>query len=371
MTDALVKLSNATQALAEAKNLDEVKHIRDLATAAQAYARAAHLGLEAQNHAAEIKLRAERKAGEMLAQLATDQGGVGRRGKHDIIGSLSNAGQTSSEFALVLDETNTSRQDANRWQQIARLPEPVFEQHVAETTAAGRELTTGGTLKAVKEHKRRSHKAEREREAAETEVSFPAWLMVGDFREVGAAIPDNSVDMIFTDPPYDERSAKLYGDLAAFGLRVLKPGGICLAYSGQMHLPEVYFGMGRHLEYMWTCGIGHSGGATPFRKWRIFNIWKPLLMYGKPPVGAWWDVSFRDFTTGGREKDVHAWQQAVGEAEHYIGAMCPRGGIVCDPFLGGGTSLVAAKRLGMRYIGIEINQLTANLARQRIEECGG
>ncbi len=65
----LVKLEGAVKALAEARTLEEVKHVHDIATAAAEYARAARLGLEAQNHAAEIKLRAERKAGELLAGL--------------------------------------------------------------------------------------------------------------------------------------------------------------------------------------------------------------------------------------------------------------------------------------------------------------
>lgn len=79
MTDALANLSAATQALAAASTLEEVKQIHDMAQAAQTYARAAKLGLEAQNHAAEIKLRAERKAGELLAQLERDErAGAGR-----------------------------------------------------------------------------------------------------------------------------------------------------------------------------------------------------------------------------------------------------------------------------------------------------
>jgi hypothetical protein len=72
--NALVKLEGAVRMLAEAGTLEEVKHVHDIAQAAAEYARAARLGLEAQNYAAEIKLRAERKAGEMLAGLERQPG---------------------------------------------------------------------------------------------------------------------------------------------------------------------------------------------------------------------------------------------------------------------------------------------------------
>lgn len=192
------------------------------------------------------------------------------------------------------------------------------------------------------------------------------WLLVGDFRVVGAQIPDESVDLIFTDPPYDEASAVLYGDLAAFAARVLRPGGLLLAYSGQLHLPQIYASMGLHLDYLWTCAIGHAAGATWFRKWHLLNQWKPILMYGKPPIVAWWRVSFADYVSGGKEKSDHPWQQSLAEATHYISALCPAGGLVLDPFAGSGTTLLAAKQLCLRYIGIEKDPSTARRARARV-----
>lgn len=61
MNNALAKLDIATRMLAEVRTVDEAKDIIDLAEAARVYARQVDLGLEAQNHAAEIKLRAQRK----------------------------------------------------------------------------------------------------------------------------------------------------------------------------------------------------------------------------------------------------------------------------------------------------------------------
>jgi hypothetical protein len=62
-------LDQATRILADAKSLDDIKSIRDKAEAARTYIKAARLGLELQNRAAEVKLRAERKAGQFLKSL--------------------------------------------------------------------------------------------------------------------------------------------------------------------------------------------------------------------------------------------------------------------------------------------------------------
>lgn len=202
--------------------------------------------------------------------------------------------------------------------------------------------------------------------ASVSPVEIP-WLLVGDFRSVGQQVPDASVDLIFTDPPYDEAASALFDDLAQFAARVLKPGGILLTYSGQLHLPQIYAAMGQHLQYMWTCAIGHGGGANWIRKWHLLNQWKPILMYGRPPIKRWWANSFADYVIGGKEKADHEWQQALGEALHYIQAVCPPSGVVCDPFLGSGTTALAAKRLGMQYIGIEKDPATAAKARIKVE----
>ena len=62
----LVQFNQVMHALAEARSIDEVKQIRDKAEAVRKYAQSAALGLDAQNYAAEVKLRAERKPGVCL-----------------------------------------------------------------------------------------------------------------------------------------------------------------------------------------------------------------------------------------------------------------------------------------------------------------
>ena len=72
---ALAKINQASLALASAKNLDDVLRIRDQAEALRIYIKAASDSLQAANAAAEIQLRAERRAGELLAGMEKCVGG--------------------------------------------------------------------------------------------------------------------------------------------------------------------------------------------------------------------------------------------------------------------------------------------------------
>lgn len=142
----LAKLSAATTALAECSNLEEVKRILDIAEAARTYARAAKMGLVAQNHAAELKLRAERKAGELLQQLERSNGGRPSENSSQPVKSF-------SEYATVLEENGINHMTAHRWQAEATVPDELFEEHIAEVKAEQREVTSAGLLRVANELK--------------------------------------------------------------------------------------------------------------------------------------------------------------------------------------------------------------------------
>lgn len=217
-----------------------------------------------------------------------------------------------------------------------------------------------------RERKRQQRKQKREETIAELGADT---LNVhhGDFRQIGNIIDDGSIDLIFTDLPYDEGSVGLYGDLAAFAARVLRPGGWCLAYTGQTFLPKVLNLMSEHLTYGWIFGIQHSGGDLRYRKLRLQNKWKPIVAFYKPPLNVWWDW-FTDFVTGGKEKADHEWQQAEGEASHFVRGLCPAKGIICDTFCGSGTTCVAAVKSGRRYVAFDIDQNSAHTTRVRLND---
>lgn len=131
----LAKLEQARQMLAECRTLSEVKEIRDFAEAARIYARAAHLGRESQNYAAEIALFASRKAGDILSQLQ----------KTPKQSAASVAGD--SEYRKALNETNTPERTAQQWQKLAAIPQPTFENYISDTREKKQDITAAGLLK--------------------------------------------------------------------------------------------------------------------------------------------------------------------------------------------------------------------------------
>jgi hypothetical protein len=92
--------------------------------------------LDIQNRAAEVKLRAERQAGKLLAQM-TLRGGDRRSKIH--------------QERLKLDDLGISRNQSTRWQMQARVPENVFREHIRETCDAGKELTSARLIRLARQ----------------------------------------------------------------------------------------------------------------------------------------------------------------------------------------------------------------------------
>lgn len=128
----LTVLDQVSRILAEAKSLDDIKTIRDKAEAARAFVKAAKLGLELQNRAAEVKLRAERKAGSLLRSLKLRGGDRKSKG---------HAGP------LKLDDLGISRDQSKRWQHVASVSAAEFSKYLKDTIDQGREITSAGLLR--------------------------------------------------------------------------------------------------------------------------------------------------------------------------------------------------------------------------------
>ncbi len=193
-------------------------------------------------------------------------------------------------------------------------------------------------------------------------------LWFGDFRNKCKEIADSSVSVIFTDPPYSKDSLPLFDDVGRVAARLLKPSGLFISYSGVLYLPQVQAMLGKHLQYRWMAAISHSGGKKLVQAVKVNQAWKPILIYQKPPLKNYWQP-FTDMVSGGQSKTNHEWEQAVDEAVHYIEALCPRNGVLLDPMMGSGTSILAALKCGVKKcIGIDNDPAAYTKAKERIDK---
>ena len=143
---ALAWVETAKQAIAAATDFPMIKKIRDRAELLRGYCCQAGESLEIQNAMAAIKLRAERRAGELL--LATEKNAGGRNRSHRATGFP------------TLAELGINKTQSSRWQMQASLPEGLFEQHLAEFASDGKELTSRGILELVRHYRKERRRQE-------------------------------------------------------------------------------------------------------------------------------------------------------------------------------------------------------------------
>lgn len=266
------------------------------------------------------------------------------------------------------------------------LPEPAKPIHAAKEAAKITGASRSGIVKAKRVAKEapdlaekvksgelpldRAEKELKKRKRQQERESAPkashSYLHVGDFRELGEMVADDSIDLIFCDPPYGYEHIADYEALAIFAARVLKPGASLICYSGQSVLPDVFRVMTPHINYHWTIALQHSGNTQAFAGKFVFIGWKPLLWFVK---GKRRDENYlADFIKGNMDKQYHEWGQGESEAAYYIEHLTQESELVCDPFTGGGTTLMAAKKLNRQYLGFEIDEITANIAARRLND---
>lgn len=260
-------------------------------------------------------------------------------------------------------------------------------------------------------------------------MNKPSVLVTGDCLEALLLIPENSIDLVFTSPPYE--AARSYGvDFSLKGqdwvdwaverymecVRVCR-GLVCWVVEGQtskfrwsatpallmadLHRRGVKL---RKPPIFERRGIMGSGGPDWWRNDYEFVVcsskgrlpWSDNVATGSPPKykpGGNPSHQTRD----GRVKDrqykppakanpgnivhckvggghmgsklAHENEAPFPESlvEPFIKCYCPPGGIVLDPFCGSGTTLAVASRLGRDSIGIDIRESQVKLSTRRVE----
>ncbi len=296
------------------------------------------------------------------------------------LATLPKKGQKDFQPVSVPNGTNTGKAAEIAAKQVGLSPMTYYRAKTILENAAEelREKVRSGRMSINSGYKQFNRQKELQKLMEQTDVASAKFmhddnprLKCGDFRKLGKSIPDNSVDLIFTDPPYDRAHIPLYGDLAAFASRVLKEGGSLVTYVGQCFLPEILDLLRQYenLGYYWIIAVKHTGGSSRLHDKRIILKWKPLLWFVKGRKGerAQVPIDLADFIESEPpDKRYHEWAQSTVEAKYIIENTTVENAIVVDPFMGSGTTGIAAVSLGRKFIGFEIDPLRFEVAKTRL-----
>ena len=241
-----------------------------------------------------------------------------------------------------------------------------------------------------------------------------------DASQILPSISDSSVDMILTDPPYNTTSLQI--DKAAFRIedymdefkRVMKPNGWLFCF-GSIEMGAIllkYFKF--KFQYLWLKNNGpqvHPTAKIPIHRhenlWVMFrddleyvsNLYMDktkLRTRGDPYIKKSKRTPTEFSTSQGHENDTitintgyregttvlkfpnkpgmppaertdHPTQKPLDMIKLLCKAYCPEDGLVLDPFMGSGTTPLAAKITGRRYVGIEIDDVYYKIAKDRVD----
>ncbi len=218
----LAKLENATRMLGEVRTIDDARDLIDLAEAARVYAKQVKLGLEAQNHAAEIKIRAQRRAGKILDEMDKNKGGWN---EHNLMFQ-----PVTSSSPQKYDDLGIARIDAHVWQTIAAIDEAIFEEKISDMRQAGLELSTATLYQEERKELRQEERQTKRNELADAGSRLSPrdrWhIEQGDIRNYQTS---KQFDFIITDPPYPKEYLQLYEVLAQRAVEWLRPDGLLVA----------------------------------------------------------------------------------------------------------------------------------------------
>lgn len=175
----------------------------------------------------------------------------------------------------------------------------------------------------------------------------------------------SDVDAIITDPPYPEEFLPLYGELARLAKQCLKPDGVLAVMCGQSFLPQIIADMSQHIEYRWTMAYLTPGGqAVQLWDRKVNTFWKPVLLFGSP--GTWIGDVLKS-KVNDNDKRFHNWGQSESGMADFVERLSKPGDLVCDPFMGGGTTGVVSIALSRRFVGCDIDPAHVANARTRMQ----
>lgn len=189
------------------------------------------------------------------------------------------------------------------------------------------------------------------------------------------ALPDKSIDLILTDPPYGKKA-----DKGTNGFGAAKNRRYAGGWDGMIPPPELFNEMFRVAKNLIIFGGNYFGHLLPPSNCWIFWDKKGDVAFQNPfadgeliyttfkkPVKR---IVFKQqgFITDSKDKRYHPTQKPTELVQQLIEMFSEPGQLICDPFLGSGTTAVAAVNSGRHYIGYEIDPGYFQICCDRLDE---
>ena len=232
-------------------------------------------------------------------------------------------------------------------------------------------------------------------------------LLQGDCLELMKDIPDGSIDMILADLPYGTTACK-WDEIIPFDLlweqyeRVIKDNGAIVLTSDEPFTSQLINSNIKKFRYKWIWKKSYSTGFMNANKMPLKNVEDVLVFYKKLPTynpqgvvevnkkqvrkrdkgtTIYNDMGLKEgeytqkFTnypkqvieTTKKEKTYHPTQKPVELFEYLIKTYTNEGETVLDNCMGSGTTAIACKNLNRNFIGMELDEIYFNIAKERIE----
>jgi site-specific DNA-methyltransferase (adenine-specific) len=194
-------------------------------------------------------------------------------------------------------------------------------------------------------------------------------IYMGDCREILPLLP--AVDLVLTDPPYnvgieygsgtnDNRTREDFIEWAkVWVLECLEKAPTVLISTGHMRLPD--YAMIEPWKWLICWWKPAAMGRSPVG----FSNWEPVAMWGKGAATGCDFIKAPIVPSG--ELDGHPCPKPLDWAKCIL-SLFPNAKTIIDPFVGSGTTIRAAKDLGRKAIGIEIEERYCEIAAKRLAQ---
>jgi len=193
-------------------------------------------------------------------------------------------------------------------------------------------------------------------------------IITGDFTKLAANIPDSSIDLIFTDPPYLGEYLPVYYSICEHAARILKPSGFLLMYVGGYWKDDIMAEARKHLKYFWDYIVWEPGNSPVNWPRKTIARNKSIMAYTRRDAENALPQTqvLSVWLGGGEDKRFHVWGQDESQARYFITCFSRPGDVVLDCCVGGGTTPYIAKKFDRQYLGYEIDPDIAEQARSRV-----